>query len=101
MKKLIAVSAIALLTATGSASAADAKAGEAAYNNNGCGGCHGAGGNSAIPNNPKLNGQHAVYIESALKQYAAKSRSDATMQAMAALLSDADKANVAAYLAAQ
>lgn len=34
-----------------------------------CVGCHGAQGKSLVPTFPKLAGQHAVYIESTLRDF--------------------------------
>ncbi len=67
-----------------------------------CLGCHGnPRQTNAYPTYhvPKLGGQHADYIVSALKAYQAKERSHGTMQANAASLSDADMADIAAYFA--
>ncbi|MBE0492897.1 MAG: cytochrome c [Thiomicrospira sp.] len=36
---------------------------------NTCVACHGADGNSLAPNFPKIAGQHAAYLEKALKDY--------------------------------
>ncbi len=100
MKKVLltVVSAVSFMAA-GSVFAADAAAGKAAYAAKGCIGCHGAGGNSAVPNYPKLAGQHAAYTAAQLKAYKSGKRNDPTMAAMVAALSDADIANIAAYLA--
>lgn len=66
-----------------------------------CVGCHG------VPNvdnvyptykAPKIGGQSAAYIQSALKAYADGSRKHPTMVAQARSLSDADIADIAAYL---
>lgn len=68
-----------------------------------CAGCHSIPGyRNAYPaySVPKLGGQHAPYIVSALKAYQAKTRAHPTMQAIAAGLSDADMADLAAYFAA-
>ncbi len=62
-----------------------------------CAGCHGTKGISAVPNYPNLAGQKEAYIVKQLKAFKAKTRTDPTMNAMAAPLSDADMANVAAY----
>lgn len=48
---------------------------------------------------PKLGGQSAGYIESALKAYRGGTRTHDTMHANAANLSDQDMADIAAYLA--
>lgn len=68
-----------------------------------CAGCHGiAGYRNAYPayRVPKLGGQHAAYIVSALKAYQTRQRSHPTMQAIAASLSDKDMADLGAYFAA-
>ena len=66
-----------------------------------CLGCHGvAGYNNAYPTYhvPKLGGQGAKYIESALKAYADGSRAHDTMHANAANLSEQDMADIGAYM---
>jgi len=62
-----------------------------------CAACHGADGNSAVADYPKLAGQHATYLESTLKAYRDGSRANAIMQGMAAALTDNDIADLAAY----
>lgn len=96
-----AIVAAAMMAATNPVLAGDAAAGEAAYNGKGCSGCHGAGGRSQVPSNPALNGKSADYIKKALSDYKSGAKQNATMNAMAAMLSDADVDNVAAYLGAQ
>ena len=81
--------------------AGDAAAGEAAYNSTGCSGCHGQGGNSQVPANPSLAGKDAAFLKQQLMDFKSGKRQNPTMNAMAAMLSDADMANVAAYLSAQ
>ena len=96
MKKvLISVAAIALAGAMGSAVAGDAAAGKvkAAV----CAACHGADGISLIPNYPNLKGQKEAYIVKQLNAFKAGTRTDPVMSPMAAPLSDADIANLAAY----
>ncbi|MGC9385969.1 MAG: c-type cytochrome [Hydrogenovibrio sp.] len=66
-----------------------------------CVGCHGADGNSVVPNFPKLAGQHAAYIEKSLKDFRDGFRKDATMQPFAKNLSDAEIKELANYYAAQ
>jgi len=70
-----------------------------------CEGCHGIPDyKTAFPfvyRVPKLGGQHAAYIVSALKEYKAGARSHPTMRAIAAGLSDQDMADLAAYYAGQ
>ena len=48
---------------------------------------------------PKLGGQNAAYIESALKAYKEGTRQHDTMHANAENLSDQDMADIAAYMA--
>lgn len=65
-----------------------------------CTSCHGANGKAAIPTYPNLAGQNAQYIELSIKAYKNGNRSGgqaAVMTGMAAGLSDADIANLAAY----
>ena len=66
-----------------------------------CQGCHGiVGWRTAYPEVyrvPKLSGQNAAYIVAALKEYKSGNRGHPSMKAIAASLSDADMADVAAY----
>ncbi|HET7371490.1 MAG TPA: cytochrome c, partial [Gammaproteobacteria bacterium] len=65
-----------------------------------CLGCHGIEGYTTVYPEypvPKLAGQHAAYIVSALKEYASGKRSFATMQAQASALSEQDMLDIAAY----
>ena len=68
-----------------------------------CQGCHGIPGYHtgypAVYHVPKLGGQHAAYLVNALKGYKSGERGFATMQAVAAELSDQDMADIAAYYA--
>lgn len=71
-----------------------------------CAGCHGVDGNSPIPANPKLNGQNEKYIAKQLADFVKApekgGRASPVMAGMAAMLATpADRANVAAYYAAQ
>lgn len=66
-----------------------------------CAGCHGQRGQSVIPINPSLAGQHATYLARALKAYRTGSRSNPTMASMVLALSDQDIEDIAAYYAAQ
>jgi cytochrome c553 len=66
-----------------------------------CAACHGADGNSAAADYPKLAGQHTTYLESSLKAYRDGSRANAIMAGMAAPLSDEDIADLAAYFSTQ
>ncbi len=64
-----------------------------------CAGCHGTEGISETGLFPNLAGQHAEYLESALKQYRDGDRENEMMTPMAKGLSNEDIANIAAYYA--
>lgn len=100
MKKILLIASIASLAALGTAHAAgDAEAGKTKSAM--CAACHGMDGNSAAPNFPKLAGQHADYIAKQLKEFKSGERKDATMNGMAAALSEQDMADIAAFYATQ
>lgn len=108
IKKLISAftltSLFFLLMQTGTVYAAtgDAKAGAKKITL--CSACHGATGHSAVNIYPNLAGQHANYLESALKAYRAGERAggmSAMMTPQAANLSDQDIADIAAYYSEQ
>ena len=62
-----------------------------------CAGCHGTEGVSEAGMFPNLAGQHAEYLESALKQYRDGDRENDMMTPMAKGLSDTDIKDIAAY----
>ncbi len=99
MKKLAIVALLAAGFVSGAhgAGSADAGKGKAAA----CGGCHGADGNSLVPNFPKLAGQHAAYLAKQLRDFKSGARKDPTMAPMAAPLSDQDIEDLAAYFSSQ
>jgi cytochrome c553 len=66
-----------------------------------CIACHGADGNSATGDFPKLAGQNADYLQAALHQYKSGKRKNQIMAGFAGGLSDEDMANLAAYFSAQ
>src|SRR5690242_14174794 len=66
-----------------------------------CAACHGADGNSVAPANPNLAGQGADYITLQLMHFKAGVRVNATMQAMAAPLSDDDMRALGVYFEQQ
>lgn len=66
-----------------------------------CAACHAADGNSVISLNPKLASQHPEYLEKQLTEFKSGKRANAVMSGMAAMLSDEDVKNVAAYFSAQ
>lgn len=71
-----------------------------------CSACHGSDGNSTIPTNPVLAGQHADYILKQLHNFKAEQgkpaeRSNPVMAGMVAPLSADDMKNLAAYFSEQ
>lgn len=66
-----------------------------------CASCHNADGNSAIPANAKLAGQHPAYLEEQLQEFKSGKRANPVMSGLAAGLSDADMKNISAWLATQ
>ncbi|BBL72530.1 c-type cytochrome [Methylogaea oryzae] len=81
--------------------AGNAEAGKAKFHT--CVGCHGIPGYSnTFPNYhvPSLGGQHAEYIVSALKSYAASGRKHGSMNGNAGGISERDMEDVAAYASA-
>ena len=82
----------------GNVFAADAAAGKAKASTV-CASCHGAEGISANPIWPNLAGQKDAYLVKQLNDFKSGARKDPVMAGMAAALSDADIANIAAYYA--
>jgi cytochrome c553 len=80
----------------GTAMAGDVAAGKARAAVS-CAACHGLKGVSLLPDYPNLAGQKAPYLEKSLKAFRDGSRVDATMNAMAARLTDQEIADLAAY----
>lgn len=108
MKRLASLCAATAAIALGYAGALSAAEGDPAAGKEKtrmCAGCHGIGGyKTAFPvvySVPKLGGQHAGYIVKALQAYKSSERSNPTMKAIAAGLSDKDMADLAAYYAAE
>lgn len=66
-----------------------------------CQTCHGTDGNGSDPQYPRLAGQHADYLERALKDYRSGTRSNPIMAGFAAGLSDQDIKDVAAWFSNQ
>ncbi|EMQ2876794.1 cytochrome c [Vibrio navarrensis] len=100
MKKVAIGLALGLGLMSGSVMAGDIAAGQAKSAI--CAACHGADGMAVIPGYPHLKGQNEQYLVSSIKAYKNKERTGGlavVMQAQAAMLSDADIANVAAYYA--
>lgn len=97
----VLLAAVAAALATSSLAAGDPVAGR--QKNFQCMGCHGIPGwKTAFPevyHVPKLGGQHAAYVVSALRQYKSGERDHATMRSIAADLSEKDMEDLAAYYA--
>ena len=72
-----------------------------------CAGCHAADGNSVIPMNPIIAGQHADYLKKQLNYFQVKEgasaakRENAVMGGIASGLSDADIENLSIYYSQQ
>jgi cytochrome c553 len=90
MNKALVPVALVLALGSGIAQAAPAKAAM-------CVACHGAEGMSPNPMWPNLAGQHAVYLESAMKAYKTGLRKDPLMSGIAMGLSDKDIKELAEY----
>ena len=99
MRKL----AIALLAlgsiASGAVSAANPDAGK--EKSRPCAACHGADGNSAAADFPRLAGQHYDYLVKSLLDYKTGKRKNAIMAPQAANLSQRDVEDLAAFYAEQ
>jgi cytochrome c553 len=99
-KLVAALSLVAALGWTSSALAAGSKeAGQAKAAT--CSACHGMDGNSLNPEWPNLAGQGEVYLVRQLKAFHAGQRQNVLMSPMAAILSDQDMADLAAYYSSQ
>jgi cytochrome c553 len=68
---------------------------------NTCAACHGPDGNSTDPRYPKLAGQHASYLHRRLLAFRSGFRRSDVMVGVAAKLSDADMADLAAFFSQQ
>ena len=78
----------------------DAAKGQASYGAV-CAACHAADGNSTIPLQPKLAGQHPEYLVKQLREFKDGKRNDPVMKGFATALSDGDMKNIAAWLHTQ
>jgi len=100
MKKWIISLSIVLATSSGALFAVgDIEAGKTKSAM--CLACHQVDGNSTNPIWPKLAQQNAGYLTKQLHDFKSGARKDPTMNGMAAALTDADMANLAAYYASQ
>lgn len=78
-----------------SANAVDLEAGKAKAAM--CAGCHGVNGIAPLKQYPNLKGQNAAYTALQLKAFKNGTRKNTVMAPMAAMLSDEDIENIAAY----
>lgn len=69
--------------------------------NNLCIACHAADGNSLIPANPRLAGQHAAYITKQLLNFKSGVRDNIVMAGMVANLTEQDMRNLGLFYETQ
>ena len=96
---LVGASILTLSMASGSAMAANSEAGKEKAK--ACAACHGADGNSAAADFPKLAGQQADYIVKSLQGYKSGTRKNPIMAPMGNTLSQRDMEDLAAYFSSQ
>lgn len=106
MKKLGLLVCLTLGFSSAAVAQGDAEAGKAKSLT--CAACHGVDGNSALDMNPTLAGQHAGYLAKQLNEFKLASetggqegRNNAIMNGQAAMLSEQDIVDLAAYFASQ
>jgi cytochrome c553 len=99
MIKLTAAAAVLVLGSAGVAHAGDAEAGKEKSRT--CAACHGAEGNSAAADFPRLAGQHYDYLVKALRDYKTGLRKNAIMAPQVANLNQRDFDDLAAYFSEQ
>lgn len=105
----IALAGAALTVAANMAHTADLEAGRAVFEKFNCASCHGADAKTSVdPSYPILAGQHADYLEHALRAYqrgqaglpaSANVRKNAVMGVFATQMSSQEIRSVAAWLA--
>ena len=100
MNKLALIFATALaLVSTHTFAAGDAAKGKAKSAT--CTACHGANGNSMVPNFPKLAGQGEQYLFKQLKDFKSNERQDGLMAGIVAALTPEDMADLSAHFSKQ
>jgi cytochrome c553 len=102
MKRLTNICLFTLVAGLASSvhAAGDVTAGQALASER-CQACHGADGNSADPQYPRLAGQYADYLVRALSDYKSGARNNAIMSGFAAGLSEQDMENLGAWFSTQ
>ncbi len=104
---MCSVSALAVAQESNAVATPAAATDAPAIAKNVCAACHGLDGNSAIPANPNLAGQHASYLVKQLKNFKTSPdgkpalRQNAVMNGMAAPLTDDDIKTLATYFSKQ
>lgn len=101
MKKLLLIAAAGVLVGSTGVVWAKGDAAAGQQKSMTCAACHGADGNSASPDFPKLAGQNEAYLYKQLTEFKGGVRVNPTMQGMAAPLSDQDMQDLAAYFSSQ
>lgn len=97
MKALVVTACLAAaMIWAAAAQAADTGAGRAKAKEV-CAACHGEDGNSPSPDFPKLAGQHADYLNKALRDYKSGARKNAVMAGFAQPLTQRDIDNLSAF----
>jgi cytochrome c553 len=97
---LTTIAALAVFGAVGDVAAADVAAGKAKAAEV-CAACHGADGNSATADFPRIGGQYGDYLAKALRDYKSGRRKNAIMAGFAQTLSKQDIENLAAYYSSE
>jgi cytochrome c553 len=101
MNKLFIFAIASLFSLTAGPSLAGGNAATGKQKSAACAACHGADGNSAAPDFPRIAGQQPDYIVHALTAYKSGTRKDPIMGAMAANLSKQDMEDLAEYFSSQ
>lgn len=99
MKNLVVGTLLTLGLVSGAQAAGDAAAGQ--NKTAVCAGCHGADGNSMVPNFPKLAGLGERYLVTQLNAIKAKKRVIVEMTGLLDGMSDQDLADIAAYFSSK
>lgn len=99
MKKLLWIAGCVALIASGPSLAANPAAGKEKSKT--CAACHGADGNSAAPDFPRLAGQNFDYLVKALTDYKSGERKNAIMAPLAGTLSQRDIEDLASFYSRQ
>jgi cytochrome c553 len=93
--------AVSLLAVISLQAAADGDAAAGQAKSAICAACHGADGNSMVPNWPKLAGQHEAYLVRQTALIKSGARSVPEMAGIVATVSDQDIADISAWFATQ